>query len=89
MLKLLLAIFSQKYQSHQCLFVIATLSTVCFAYSFTTCALVAGNLEAYLRISSKLKLATVEDEYTVNLNLSSKSQQVTGETDVGGQVKTG
>lgn len=50
---------------------------------------VAGNLEAYLRVSSKLKLVTVEDEYTVKLNLSSKSQQGTGEADFAGQVKTG
>ncbi|XVF20469.1 hypothetical protein REPUB_Repub12eG0003000 [Reevesia pubescens] len=46
-----------------------------------------GNLEAYQRVSSKLKLATVEDEYT-NL-CSSKSQQGFGETDLAGQVKTG
>ncbi|KAH9680598.1 Autophagy protein 5 [Citrus sinensis] len=50
---------------------------------------VAGNLEAYLRVSSKLKLITVEDDYTVKLNSSSKSQQGTGETDFAGQVKTG
>ncbi|KAL9408794.1 hypothetical protein AB3S75_047224 [Citrus x aurantiifolia] len=50
---------------------------------------VAGNLEAYLRVSSKLKLVTVEDDYTVKLNSSSKSQQGTGETDFAGQVKTG
>lgn len=49
----------------------------------------AGNLEAYLRVSSKLKLVTVEDDYTVKLNSLSKSQQGTGETDFAGQVKTG
>ncbi|XP_017975503.1 PREDICTED: autophagy protein 5 isoform X1 [Theobroma cacao] len=46
-----------------------------------------GNLEAYLRVSSKLKLATIEDEYTSLC--SSKSQQGSGETDFTGQVKTG
>ncbi|KAL5743602.1 hypothetical protein ACOSQ2_026718 [Xanthoceras sorbifolium] len=49
-----------------------------------------GNLEAYQRVSSKLKLGTVEDEYAIKMNLSSvKSQQGTGETEATGQVKTG
>ncbi|KAK3218695.1 hypothetical protein Dsin_012665 [Dipteronia sinensis] len=42
-----------------------------------------GNVEAYQRVSSKLKLGTVEDEYSV------KPQQGTCETDTTGQVKTG
>ncbi|XP_022759389.1 autophagy protein 5 isoform X4 [Durio zibethinus] len=46
-----------------------------------------GNLETYQRVSSKLKLATVEDEHTSLC--SSKSQQGFGETDLAGQVKTG
>lgn len=46
-----------------------------------------GNLEAYQRVSSKLKIATVEDEYTSFY--SSKSQQGMGETDLAGQVNTG
>ncbi|XP_057971536.1 autophagy protein 5 isoform X4 [Malania oleifera] len=49
-----------------------------------------GNLEGYLRISSKLKLGTVGDDYTVNLNLCSlKSQQSTAEADTTGPAKTG
>ncbi|GAV61759.1 APG5 domain-containing protein [Cephalotus follicularis] len=50
----------------------------------------AGNLEAYLRVSSKLKLGIVEDEYSVNFSsCSTKSRQGAGETDMAGQVKTG
>ncbi|XP_044505829.1 autophagy protein 5 [Mangifera indica] len=48
-----------------------------------------GSLEAYLRVSYKLKLGTVEDEYTIKMNLSTKSGQGTGETDMAGQMKTG
>ncbi|KAK9284648.1 hypothetical protein L1049_023824 [Liquidambar formosana] len=49
----------------------------------------AGNMEAYLRVSSKLKLGTVGDEYTVKPNSCSlKSRQSTGETDIAGSVKT-
>ncbi|XWS46465.1 hypothetical protein CRYUN_Cryun14cG0069400 [Craigia yunnanensis] len=50
-------------------------------------SVMSGNFEAYQRVSSKLKLATVEDEYTSFC--SSKSQQGYGETDLAGQVKTG
>ncbi|KAJ7960036.1 Autophagy protein 5 [Quillaja saponaria] len=53
-------------------------------------SIVNGNLEAYLQVSSKLKLETIEDEYTAKVNSSSmKSRQTTGETDVAGQVKAG
>ncbi|KAK2652769.1 hypothetical protein Ddye_012625 [Dipteronia dyeriana] len=47
------------------------------------CSVMNGNVEAYQRVSSKLKLGTVEDEYFV------KPQQGTCETDTIGQVKTG
>ncbi|XVF80781.1 hypothetical protein PTKIN_Ptkin15bG0102800 [Pterospermum kingtungense] len=50
-------------------------------------SVMSGNLEAYQRVSSKLKIATVEDEYTSFY--ASKSQQGIGETDLAGQVKTG
>ncbi|OMO50528.1 hypothetical protein CCACVL1_30388 [Corchorus capsularis] len=46
-----------------------------------------GNLEAYQHVSSKLKLAIVEDEYTSLCR--SKSQEGFGEKDLAGQVKTG
>ncbi|KAK9041257.1 hypothetical protein V6N11_016366 [Hibiscus sabdariffa] len=46
-----------------------------------------GNLEAYQRVSSKLKLATFDDEYRTLC--SQKSQQSFGETDLTAQVKTG
>ncbi|KAH1081939.1 hypothetical protein J1N35_021700 [Gossypium stocksii] len=46
-----------------------------------------GNLEAYQRVSSKLKLATVDDEYA-SLCLQ-KSQQSVIETDFPAQAKTG
>ncbi|OMO88847.1 Autophagy-related protein 5 [Corchorus olitorius] len=46
-----------------------------------------GNLEAYQQVSSKLKLAIVEDEYTSLCR--SKSQEGFGEKDLAGQVKTG
>ncbi|KAG4175211.1 hypothetical protein ERO13_A11G169800v2 [Gossypium hirsutum] len=46
-----------------------------------------GNLEAYQRVSSKLKLATVDDEYA-SLCLQ-KSQQSVIETDLPEQAKTG
>ncbi|TYJ10088.1 hypothetical protein E1A91_A11G183900v1 [Gossypium mustelinum] len=46
-----------------------------------------GNLEAYQRVSSKLKLATVDDEYA-SLCLQ-KSQQSIIETDLPAQAKTG
>lgn len=51
---------------------------------------VVVNLEAYLRVSSKLKLGVIGDQYTETSNLqSSKSGQSLGETDATGQVKTG
>uniref|UniRef100_A0A5B6ZTT2 Autophagy protein 5 n=1 Tax=Davidia involucrata TaxID=16924 RepID=A0A5B6ZTT2_DAVIN len=53
-------------------------------------AVLNGNLEAYLRISSKLKLGLGGDEFSVKLNSSSlKSRQSTVETDTAGPVKTG
>ncbi|KAF2290514.1 hypothetical protein GH714_014204 [Hevea brasiliensis] len=49
-----------------------------------------GNLEAYLRTSSKLKFGIVEDEYTLKIDLcSQKSRKTTGEVGMGGQMKTG
>ncbi|XP_021643575.2 autophagy protein 5 [Hevea brasiliensis] len=49
-----------------------------------------GNLEAYLRASSKLKFGIIEDKYTMKMDLrSQKSQKTTGEADMGGQMKTG
>ncbi|KAL6959687.1 autophagy protein 5 [Sarracenia purpurea var. burkii] len=51
-------------------------------------SVVNGNLEAYLRVSSKLKLGIGGDEFSVKLN-SSKSQQSAVETDNIGLVKTG
>ncbi|KAF5957947.1 hypothetical protein HYC85_005172 [Camellia sinensis] len=49
-----------------------------------------GNLEAYLRVSSKLKLGIGGDEFSAKLNSSSlKSQQSTVETDTTGSVNTG
>lgn len=51
---------------------------------------VVVNLEAYQRISSKLKLGIIGDEYTVTSTLqSSKSVQTLGDNDATGQVKTG
>lgn len=51
---------------------------------------VVVNLEAYLRVSSKLKLGIIDDQYTATSNLqSSKSGQSFGETDATGHVKTG
>jgi len=51
---------------------------------------IAGNLETYRRVASKLKLGTSEDEYTENVSsVLIKSPQSTGDTDVTGQVKTG
>ncbi|CAL0317726.1 unnamed protein product [Lupinus luteus] len=48
----------------------------------------SGNLESYHRVSSKLKLGTVENEYTDSIN-SAISQQCTEETHGAGQMKTG
>lgn len=50
----------------------------------------AGNLEAYLRASSKLKFGIIEDENTLKMDLhSQKSRKTDGEADMGGQMKTG
>jgi len=50
----------------------------------------AGDLDAYTRLSPKLKMGTVEDEFSRKTSLSSpQSQQVVPETEVAGQVKTG
>jgi autophagy-related protein 5 len=49
----------------------------------------AGDLDAYTRLSPKLKMGTVEDEFSRKTSLSSpQSQQVVPETEVAGQVKT-
>ncbi|KAM7515921.1 hypothetical protein LguiA_005504 [Lonicera macranthoides] len=54
-------------------------------------SVVNGNLETYLRVSSKLKLGTFGDDFLVKLNSSSpKSRQSVNETDAAtGAVKTG
>ncbi|XP_059444481.1 autophagy protein 5 isoform X2 [Corylus avellana] len=53
-------------------------------------SVINGNLEAYIRVSSKLKLGTVGDEYAADLYSSSlNSRQSIGDTDSTGQVKTG
>ncbi|KAE8735857.1 Autophagy protein 5 [Hibiscus syriacus] len=46
-----------------------------------------GNMETYRRVSSKLKLATIDDES--RSLCSQKSQQSLGETDLTAQFKTG
>ncbi|KAF5750190.1 autophagy protein 5 [Tripterygium wilfordii] len=48
-----------------------------------------GNLDAFLRVSSKLKLGKLEDEYTAKTLCSSRSQHDPGEADMSGQMKTG
>ncbi|KAK6927391.1 Autophagy-related protein 5 [Dillenia turbinata] len=49
-----------------------------------------GNMDAYLRISSKLKLGTVTDDYMVKSNASAlHSQQSSSDMDGMGPVKTG
>ncbi|KAL8159611.1 hypothetical protein V2J09_001148 [Rumex salicifolius] len=48
-----------------------------------------GNSESFLRVSSKLRLGTVEDEYTAKLTLSSVSRHSHGNADVSGSSKTG
>jgi len=56
----------------------------------STLICIAGNLEIYRRVASKLKLGISEDEYTENVSsVLIKSPQSTGDTDVTGQVKTG
>ena len=48
-----------------------------------------GNLEAYFRVSSKLKLGTVGEEWAAKNLCAPKSRPNMGETDVSGQVKAG
>ncbi|XP_050159018.1 autophagy protein 5-like isoform X1 [Malus sylvestris] len=48
-----------------------------------------GNLEAYFRVSSKLKLGTVGEEWAAKNLCTPKSRPNMGETDVSGQVKAG
>lgn len=48
-----------------------------------------GNLESFLKVTSKLKLGAVEDEYTTKLYPSLNSQPTAGNTDSPGLVKTG
>ncbi|KAH7533965.1 hypothetical protein FEM48_Zijuj04G0187500 [Ziziphus jujuba var. spinosa] len=49
-----------------------------------------GNLDGYLRVSSKLKLGIIGDQHIAASHLNSlKSWQSIGETDTTGQVKTG
>ncbi|XP_017178078.2 autophagy protein 5-like isoform X3 [Malus sylvestris] len=48
-----------------------------------------GNLEAYFRVSSKLKLGTVGEDWAAKNSCSPKSRPNMGETDVSGQVKAG
>ncbi|XP_052190370.1 autophagy protein 5 isoform X14 [Diospyros lotus] len=51
---------------------------------------ISGNLETYIRVSSKLKLGVGGDEFSVKLNSpSSKTQRSIVETDTSGSVKTG
>ncbi|XP_020535784.1 autophagy protein 5 isoform X2 [Jatropha curcas] len=53
-------------------------------------SVINGNLEAYLRASSKLKLGMVEDEFTLKMDsLSPKSQKTMVEADTAGQMKIG
>lgn len=48
-----------------------------------------GNLESFLKVTSKLKLGVVEDEYTAKLYPSLISRPTAGSTDSPGLVKTG
>ncbi|KAF5737712.1 Autophagy protein Apg5 family isoform 2 [Tripterygium wilfordii] len=48
-----------------------------------------GNLDAFLRVSSKLKLGKFEDEYSAKTLCSPRSRHGPGEADMGGQMKTG
>lgn len=49
-----------------------------------------GDLDAYTRLSPKLKMGTIEDEFSRKTSLSSpQSRQGVPEMDVAGQVKTG
>lgn len=68
----------------------AAISLACLPGGCSNTHCVAGNLEAYIRVSSKLKLGTVGDEYAADLYSSSfNSRQSIGDTDSTGQVKTG
>lgn len=50
----------------------------------------AGDLDAYTRLSPKLKMGTIEDDFSRKTNMSSPpSRQGVPEMDVAGQVKTG
>jgi len=50
---------------------------------------VPGNLESFLKVTSKLKLSVVEDEYTPKLYPSLKSRPIAGNTDGPALVQTG
>lgn len=51
---------------------------------------IAGNLEAYTRVSSKLKLGLIPDEFSAKLDsVSSRPRQGLDETDVSRQDKGG
>ena len=50
---------------------------------------VSGNLASFLKVTSKLKLGAVEDEYTVKLYPSLKPLSDAGNTDNSGFAKTG
>lgn len=48
-----------------------------------------GNLESFLKVTSKLKLGAIEDDYTAKLNPSLKPCPDAGNTDIPGLAKTG
>ncbi|XP_065850538.1 autophagy protein 5 [Euphorbia lathyris] len=49
-----------------------------------------GNMEAYVRASSKLRLGTIEDEFALETDTSSQKRRKNfGEADMAGQIKTG
>lgn len=50
---------------------------------------VSGNLESFLKVTSKLKLGTIEDEYTAKLYPSLKPLPDAGNADNSGLAKTG
>uniref|UniRef100_A0A7C9DSU1 Autophagy protein 5 n=2 Tax=Opuntia streptacantha TaxID=393608 RepID=A0A7C9DSU1_OPUST len=53
------------------------------------CSVLNGNLESFLKVTSKLKLSVVEDEYTPKLYPSLKSRPIAGNTDGPALVQTG
>ena len=57
----------------------AAFSLAWWAFQCNNRHCIAGNLEAYLRVSSKLKLGTVGDEYAVNTDGGGQGQVKTGE----------